>query len=196
MTIVHIREAKVKTKEGTYMEGYTMRIISRLARALVSFTLRAKWNSTLPQSALEMEALVNSAKRHVRVVSGDLEHGVFDNEQVLSALDRAISRLERPVTVEILCGPAPDTETKRIWELAKASEGRLNITELTERPKAHFVLVDEKTAVRIEQYHEPNKEDRRAYRKHGMFFLGSILREDFEDLKKSPLQPKEAASQR
>lgn len=165
-----------------------MNFLFRLVRSLTSFTLRANWNHGLEDSTSELEKLFKNAKRHVRVVAGDLEHGAFNNERVLGAIEEVINRPKRPVTFEILCGPIPDPKTKQIWELAKKSKGRLRITKLAERPKAHFVLVDDKSAIRIEQYHEPNELERRAFRKRGTFFLGNILENDFETLKKSALR--------
>lgn len=169
-----------------------MRVLYRLLRSITSFTLRANWNSDISDSIRELEILFSNAKRHIRVVAGDLEHDAFNNERVLGAIFKAINRPKGPVTVEILCGPTPDPETKQIWGLEKESKGRLRITKLAKRPNAHFVLVDDGRAVRIEEYHKSKQPERLAYRKHGTFFLGHILRDDFETLKKSALRPEKA----
>ena len=164
-------------------------IASRCVRFLASVLLGERWNATITDSTRECNILFRSANNSIRIVTGELQHELFEDNEVLSILEDLSTRKEKPVTIEIIHGPNPDPRSKRIFKLQQKAKGRVYIMRLPKRPLAHFVLVDEKK-FRVEKYHEANKPERMAYMKtRGSLFLNRILAEKFEDLKVSNQKP-------
>jgi hypothetical protein len=156
---------------------------SRFLKLVASCILGEKWNATMMDSQQECRKLFNSAKHDIRIVTGNLHHDLFENDQILSTLEDLITRDEAPVTIEIIHGPNPDPKSKRIFKLQQKAKGRVSIMRAPKRPGAHFVLVDG-LRYRIEQYHEADKPERIAFIKtKSPIFLNRILAEKFDDLK-------------
>lgn len=165
------------------MKNYFYLSLQLIARLF----LRANWNGSIPDTVDDFVNLIKASKHNVWIVTGDLEYTVFDNDRVLNEMKSVITRAKNPVNIEILCGPRPDARAKKILKLAKEKEDRLNIIKLTERPKAHFLLVDGGKRIRIEEFHEANEPERVAYSKSNALFLGSVLQDEFRRLRKSGL---------
>ena len=161
-----------------------MRKLSSMLDKIHKVVLGARWNADMKHSRDYFIESVKDAKYSVKMVTGELDHNIFEDPNVLEAMKDAISRDENPVTIEILCGDTPDAETKQIWEMAAESKGKLQILKLKERPSAHFALVDNGRWVRIEQYHDASEPERVAFIKKGTYFLGDILKGDFDNAKK------------
>ncbi len=166
-----------------------MKIASKFLSFIASFILGERWNATIAHSGKECGNLFKGAKDSIRIVTGELQHELFEDNEVLSILEDLSTRKENPVTIEIIHGPNPDPRSKRIFKLQQKAKGRVHIMRLPKRPLAHFILVDEKK-FRVEKYHEANKPERMAYMKtRGSLFLNRILAEKFEDLKVSNQKP-------
>ena len=162
-----------------------IKIVSQFLRYVASFVLGERWNATIEDSRKECGNLFKGAKNSIRMVTGELQHDLFEDNRVLSLLEDVSTRKENPVTVEIIHGPNPDPRSKRIFKLQQRKNSRVHIMRLSKRPKTHFVLVDNKK-FRIEKYHEANKPERMAYMKtRSPMFINRILAEKFEDLKLS-----------
>lgn len=170
----------VKIQESVY----------RFGQSIIDFMLGSTWNGSIKETVHEFGELVSNAKDRVQIVAGDLEHSIFDDKGVLQEIETAIKREENPISVEILCGPHPDQETREIWKLADESGGLLRITKLPDRPNAHFVVVDGGKRIRIEEFHEANAPERLAYGKRNTLFLGSMLQDEFRILEGSAMPPK------
>jgi hypothetical protein len=128
--------------------------------------------------------LLNEAKERVQIVAGELDHKVFESDEVLEAIRAAI---KRSVQIEILYGPEIDEETKRIFKLEEQNGNLLKVIKLKERSPAHFVTVDGGRFIRIEEFHKYNEPERRAYRVKGAHVVGSILQDEFNLLKETNL---------
>jgi len=156
---------------------------ARFLRLIAGCILGEKWNATLADSQQECKNLFKSAKHNIRIVTGNLQHELFENEQILSILEDVSTRDEAPVTIEIIHGPEPDPESKSIFKLQKKAKGRMHIMRAPKRPGAHFVLVDGRR-YRVERYHEAHQPERMAFMKtRSPVFLNRVLAEKFNDLK-------------
>ena len=159
------------------------KIAVKAIKGIASFLLGERWNSTMTESVKECGRLFGSAKDSIRIVTGELQHDLFENDQILSTLEELGTREGKSVNIEILHGPNPDPQSKRIFELPQKTKGRVHIMRVPKRPKIHFVLVDG-TKFRLERFHGANKPERMAYMKtKPSIFLSNILAEKFADLK-------------
>ena len=165
------------------------KIVTKVIKRIAWFLLGERWNSSITESLNECKKLFKNANRSVRVVAGELQHDVFDNDQVLTILKEVSTREKKPVRVEIIYGPNPDPKTKRIFALPKKTNGNVQIMQVPERPRTHFIIVDD-NRIRIERFHHVNEPERRAYMKRNTMFLHSILAEKFDALKASSRQAK------
>jgi sugar-specific transcriptional regulator TrmB len=98
--------------------------------------------------------LYGNAKESIKIVSGRLNSKFYNAPRIVGAFEKA---LEKNVSIEIVCGPAIDPDTKEIIELSK--KGFIKIFQLKSNnlPKAHFSIVDEKH-LRLEMPHPAEAE--------------------------------------
>lgn len=158
-------------------------IASKFVRFSISLILGERWNATLTESVGECEKLIKSAKKNVNIVTGELQHELFENNRILSLLEELGTREKGPVSIEIIHGPNPDAQSKRIFKLPQKTKGKVRIMQAPKRPKTHFILVDG-NKFRLERFHSANKPERIAYMKtHPSMFLHGILAEKFDGLK-------------
>lgn len=176
------------------VDKMTLPIFHTFLKSVASLVLQANWNDRFSDTIDDFVELLEMAKKSLRIVSGDLEHRLFDDERVLGLMDTVINRDKFPVKVEILCGPDPDPETVKVWKLAEKSKGKLEIIKLRKRPTAHFALVDDGYRIRIEEFHARYQPERKAFMKKRAIFLGSLLRDEFDSMKDSALSPQELTS--
>lgn len=155
---------------------------SLFLKLVAGFILGEKWNDTLTGTKQECRNLFKSAKHNIRIVAGELQHEVFEDDQIIAVLEDLSTRDKDPITIEIIHGPNPDPKSKRIFELQKKAKGRVSIMKAPKRPATHFVLVDG-SSYRVEKYHKAREPERMAYMKtkHPLF-INRILARKFDDL--------------
>ena len=73
-----------------------VKCVSRFLRLVADCILGEKWNATLTDSQRECKNLFKGAKSNIRIVTGDLQHDLFENEQILSILEDLSTRAEAP----------------------------------------------------------------------------------------------------
>jgi len=159
-----------------------MKAAVQLVKFMASIILGERWNETITHSRQECKKLIESADKSIRIVTGDLQHELFEDDQIYSTFERLSKRKENPVKIEIIHGPHPDPKSKRIFELSRKNKARVKIMQLPKRPGAHFVLIDG-TRYRLEKYHKAGQTERMAFMKtKNPIFLNRILNERFNDL--------------
>lgn len=97
--------------------------------------------------------LISYAKQRILIYSGELHHGVYDNDFVLNAL----KDLPSDVVIAVYCDKIIDPKSKRIKEYLDARPNTQVFQEITLKPKksgkqrklAHFICID-KSHIRIE----------------------------------------------
>ncbi len=116
--------------------------------------------------------LYRNAKESIKIVSRRLNHKFYNDPRIVNVFRKAS---EKGVSVEIVCGPAVDPNTKELIELSE--KGLIKIFQLKSNnlPRTHYSIVDEKH-LRLEIPHSPTA-------KLGTAEADIVLDAPFDDVK-------------
>ena len=121
--------------------------------------------------------LFGKAKESIKIVGGELDHKLYEDPRIVSALREAGNR---NVSIEIIYGPEMDPVTKELME-PLWREGRVSLFRLKSRPDYHFMVVDD-VYLNLEGVHLPFQEERESWI-WKTSWLGEKRAEDFLKLK-------------
>ena len=104
-------------------------------------------NKLLEREVIISENVFANSREYIKIVCGRLNSKFYNDERIVEAFKKAHNN---GATIEIICGPEVDPNTKAVTQMCKN-----NIVEVwqSERwPKSHFWIVDGKD-VRLEDPH-------------------------------------------
>ncbi len=144
---------------------------------LALYVLGIKTNRDVLRGKMLFTKLVDRAQSRVCIVSGNLSHTFYNDAEVLETFRRAHGR---GVEIEIIHGPNINENSQAILRLNQ--EGIVRLYRFPERPKHHFVVVDEKH-IRVEDFHLEGQAERQAYFKNNTMYLAKKLTMRFAYMK-------------
>lgn len=147
--------------------------IETWALRAVGNLLKIERNSKPADVVSKCSSLIANAKQRVHIVAGELEGRFYTDPEMLSSLGWAAAQ---GANVVIIHGPNCDEESvSKIREIP-----RVKLVSVSQRPASHYMVVDQ--SVRVEDYHVPYQEDRRAYIAKDTIYLANKLDREFTKL--------------
>lgn len=136
-------------------------------------------NRTLQASISQIKSLIDKATKEIIIVSGSLNHEIYDNIDILNSLSKKCEKIKNgDLCVSIyVTGDMIDTKTENFRKLLirlGIPVQKLVIQESMDLK--HFVIVDMKH-VRIEDNHDLNGKDRRAFMKFYAPYLATRIKD-------------------
>ncbi|MDI6793688.1 MAG: hypothetical protein QME81_12635 [bacterium] len=143
---------------------------------------RAK-NCNISRAREQITKLFNLAERDIHIVTGWLDYQVFENGEVLEALERA---MKRRVDIQIIFDENsidPKSVTIKKW----VEEGKINLFKLPERLGRHFLVVDS-IHTRLEEPHKHGQKERNADCRYYCSYIGLKTEKKFNHFKAHTVQ--------
>jgi hypothetical protein len=137
-------------------------------------------NQTLESAIKEIDKLLNVANQEVVIVSGGLNHHIWNNNAIINDLN---SILNKDINVEILIGPHLNcSKHSEIYKYLKQriSHKSFSLYKLDKRPDAHFIIIDN-AHIRLEKNHDQLKTSRQALIKYYAVALAGRAKAKYED---------------
>lgn len=125
---------------------------------------------------------LNKSIKSVCFVAGEFGHKIFENDEVMEAIEKA---LHRGVKIDIVGGGNRDEKSVRLWRLVK--DKKIESHRLEARPISHFDIYDGKH-VRVEYYHPSGHSYSEKFERKGYFVsdslsLSSNIQSEFDKLR-------------
>jgi hypothetical protein len=116
----------------------------------------AKRNSGLSGVLKTSEVLLDVADEEILMQAGNLDYKYYENKEICKILNGFLKN--KKGKLRIICSPREEcnSQTETIFRFQQNPGYNIEIAHATERPEAHFMVVDDKH-YRLEKKHSPEE---------------------------------------
>lgn len=137
-------------------------------------------NLSIKNAISEIHRLFSYANEQVIIVSGSLNHKIWNNNQLINDL---IFLVKRGIDIQILCGPKLEIEKDSLiynFLVDSISKGEIKLYIREKKPESHLIIIDD-THIRLEKMHISNSKKREALIQNYTGSLAGRAKSKFEE---------------